>query len=54
MKPFAAILAAGVFLLPTLATAQTCNKAWRAKYGNSCPAGSSYDAGTRSCIVHGS
>lgn len=54
MKTLAAAVVLGLTVLPTLASAQICNMEWRAKYGNACPTGSSYDATTRSCIVHGS
>ncbi len=54
MKTFAAIITATLVLLPTLATAQTCEKKWRETYGSACPAGSSYDSITNSCMIHSS
>ena len=52
MKTFAAILTAGLVLAPTLASAAyLCEKAWNEKYGQTCPAGSVYDASTYSCMV---
>lgn len=52
MKPFAAVIAACLMLAPTIASASyLCDKAWQAKFGHSCPAGSVFDASTHSCIV---
>ncbi len=52
MNKLAALLLAALVLAPASASAEyLCEKMWNTKHGGSCPAGSSWDASSATCII---
>lgn len=48
------LIITAVSLAPGAASAEyLCEKAWNEKYGAGCPAGSSWDAGSGTCVING-